>query len=132
MNKLGTVMIIDDEDIDQRQYLRILQRSGMTEDILQFAYADDALQWLETHRARRIDLILLDINMPRMNGFQFLDALDALDDFPNVNIIMMLTTSLAPQDQEKANAHKFVKGFLSKPLIQDHLVHAARLLSGTV
>ena len=128
MQDLGTVMIIDDEDIDQRQYRRLLKRSGRASDILQFSYADEALHWLQTHPQLSVDVIFLDINMPRMNGFEFLEALKAEANMLNFGIILMLTTSLAPKDKTQAMAHPLVRGFLNKPLTQAHLDEAYRLL----
>lgn len=128
MQDLGTVMIIDDEDIDQKQYRRLLQRSGRATDILQFRYADEALRWLQTHHHTAVNVIFLDINMPRMNGFEFLDALKAEPRILNLRIILMLTTSLAPKDKARAMANPLVRGFLNKPLTLAHLDEAYRLL----
>jgi CheY-like chemotaxis protein len=129
MTDLGTVMIIDDEEIDQRHYKRLLTRSGRAVEIIQFTYADVALNWIETNQDRRIDVVFLDINMPRMNGFEFLDALQTQDAPTNLNIIMMLTTSLAPRDRARAQAHPLVRGFMNKPLTDAHLDEASRLLA---
>lgn len=128
MHDLGTVMIIDDEDIDQKQYRRVLLRSGRVSDIIQFSYADEALDWIKQQSDLAVDVVFLDINMPRMNGFEFLDALasEALQFKPR--IILMLTTSLAPKDRVRAMAHPLVSGFLNKPLTAAHLDEASRLL----
>ncbi len=128
MSDLGTVMIIDDEDIDQKQYRRLLERSGRADEIVQFSYADEALVWLKSHTGKPVDVIFLDVNMPRMNGFEFLEAVSAELDPPNLRIILMLTTSLAPKDKTRAMAHPLVKGFFNKPLTSLHLDEAYRLL----
>lgn len=128
MRDLGTVMIIDDEDIDQKQYHRLLTRSGRTEKIIQFSYADEALEWLKENGETPVDVIFLDINMPRMNGFEFLEALEHEPRTVKPRIILMLTTSLAPKDQERASTHPLVRGFFSKPLTSNHLEDASRLL----
>ncbi len=129
MTQLGTVMIIDDEEIDQRQYKRILQRSGLVEQVLQFSYADEALAWLLENRDRKIDLIFLDINMPRMNGFDFLRR--ASNELPMLQaaVVVMLTTSLNPADREQAEQYPMVKGFFSKPLTMDLLSEAISFVS---
>lgn len=127
-HSLGTVMIIDDEEIDQRQYKRLLTRSEMTRDIIQFTYADEALEWLERTPEAKIDLILLDVNIPRMNGFEFLDAIG--ERFPEkpLAVIIMLTTSLDPTDRDRAFSYKPVRGFFSKPLTREQLDEAVLLL----
>lgn len=128
MHDLGTVMIIDDEDIDQKQYKRLLLRSGRVSDIIQFSYADAALEWIKQQTDLHVDVVLLDINMPRMNGFEFLEALAAEDLHFKPRILLMLTTSLAPKDRVRAMAHPLVRGFLNKPLTHAHLDEASRLL----
>lgn len=126
--RLGTVLVIDDEDIDQRQYKRILERSGLTDEIIQFTYADEALAWLVTHPEKRVDLIFLDVNIPRMTGIEFLaEASRQLPDF-SAPVIIMLTTSLNPMDRENALAFGPVRGFFNKPLTPAHLLDAARIL----
>lgn len=126
--RLGRVMIIDDEDIDQRQYRRLIERSGMAREIIQFTYADEALDWLKSTPDGDIDLIFLDVNIPRMNGFQFLEAAqEHWGDTPPA-VIVMLTTSLAAADRDRAHNFKAVRGFFSKPLTRGHLDEAATLL----
>ncbi|THH38802.1 response regulator [Aliishimia ponticola] len=125
---LGTVMVIDDEELDQRQYRRILSRSGLTRDIIQFTYADEALEWLLSSPDPAPDLILLDINIPRMNGFEFLAALKNAVGEPSSPVIIMLTTSLSPDDQARASAFASVRGYFHKPLTEAHLAEAVEIL----
>lgn len=126
---LGRVMLIDDEKIDQMMYKRILVRSGMTQDIIGFVYAQDALNYLSDPTSEKIDLILLDINMPSMNGFEFLEAAEQvlnLDD--GIPVVMMLTTSLSPDDQKRAAQYSAVKAYANKPLAAQHLDIAATIM----
>ena len=124
-------MLIDDEEIDQRHYRRILSRSGVVDEIHSFTMAPDALDFLRS-ATRKIDVIFLDINMPRMNGFEFLEraSTELGDEFTDV-VIIMLTTSLDPKDREKAARYQVVRDFLNKPLSIDHVQQVAKLLAET-
>lgn len=114
---VGTVMVIDDDQIDQMMYARIIRRSGVVESILQFSLATDALEYLRRPDCEEIDLIVLDINMPMMNGFEFLEA--ATKEFGGSftkAVVIMLTTSINPEDIARAKSFGVVKDFVSKPL----------------
>ncbi|MEP5731934.1 MAG: response regulator [Sulfitobacter sp.] len=122
-------ILIDDEEIDQRQYNRILKKSGMVGEVLTFTYADDALEYLKSHPGLCVDVIFLDINMPRMNGFEFLEAATAEfgDTFAKI-VVAMLTTSLNPDDRARAEGFDVVRDFINKPLTVEHVVSISALL----
>ncbi|WP_324671407.1 response regulator [Hymenobacter sp. GOD-10R] len=66
------------------------------------------------------DLILLDLNMPVMDGWEFLDAFSALQ-LPKEVCVCVLTSSIHPEDIEKSRGYKAVKGYFTKPLDGDAL-----------
>lgn len=127
---IPVAMIIDDETFDQKMYQRLIDRSGLVEKTLSFTAADHAFAYLKANPEEQIDLILLDINMPRMNGFEFLDAAtrDLGPNFAKVCIVM-LTTSLDPNDRDRAMQYDFVRDFLRKPLTLDDLTRLAELIA---
>ena len=122
-------MLIDDEEIDQKQYRRVLERSGIVQNVMSFFYADEALEYLKLNPDFTVDVVFLDINMPRMNGFQFLETVanELEREFAHV-VIVMITTSLDPQDRERAAKFDIVRDFINKPLDVEHVRHAAQLL----
>ena len=113
---IGTVMLIDDEEVDQMLYSRIVERSKHADDIISFLDAEKALDYLASEDQPRPDLILLDINMPNMNGFDFLDRLDERTGDDVAPVIFLLTTSFDPRDRARAGEYGLVRGFVQKPL----------------
>ncbi len=127
--KLGRVMLIDDEEVDQMMYTRILLRSGLTDDVISFTSASDALEYLTDPNQPPVDLILLDINMPRMSGFEFLEAVrERIGLSFSIPIVMMLTTSLNPKDKQRAAEYAIVKAYVNKPLEPADLGKAVDIL----
>ena len=127
MKMIETLMVIDDDHVDQILYARIAERAGVVGKLLPFFLAQDALDYLVAGTDPQPDLILLDINMPVMDGFEFLDAATAQlgEDF--CPIVIMLTTSIDPRDKSRAEALAVVKDFLNKPLTEQILRELAAL-----
>lgn len=111
------VMMVDDNDNDLLFTRLILQRSGVGYDILGFERAAEALEHLRSTPDHGVAIILLDINMPVMNGFEFLEAFEALTPAQRGDaVVLMLSSSADPTDRERASRHACVKGYLTKPL----------------
>ncbi len=119
---IGHLMLIDDNDIDHTLYRRLIDKSGLVENVHCFTMATDALAYLNERVHPKIDVILLDINMPRMNGFEFLDEATRLfgSDFARITVVM-LTTSLSEQDRVRADRYEVVRDYIHKPLELSHL-----------
>ena len=123
--KLNCVLLIDDDEATNFLHKLVIQRSGYAEEIVAYQNAEEALSYLGTEKSGRYpqpDLIFLDINMPRMNGWEFMDAYAGLSEEQRGKVVvMMLTTSLNPDDKEKANGIENITGFLTKPLTKQML-----------
>lgn len=124
------VLMIDDNENDLLFTRIALQRCGVDYEIRGVERAQEALNLLATDPAHGIDLILLDINMPVMDGFGFLRAFEALPAEQRGHIVVvMLSSSSDPVDRARAAGHACVRGFLNKPLDKAaaaNLIHMVR------
>ncbi len=114
---MKTVMLIDDSEADLLFSRIIVSRSGVCDDVLEFDCASNALEHLQAPAGLDVDMILLDINMPGMDGFQFLQAYQQLQrTHPARAIVVMLTSSPDPRDREQAESFDCVRGYVVKPI----------------
>jgi CheY-like chemotaxis protein len=119
------VMIIDDTYVDRYVAERNLIKYGISEEVISKESAKAGLQYLracESDPASLPQLIFLDIRMPEMDGFGFLQEYEKLPDAVKTNcVVMMLSTSLNPEDHEKVRDNKYVSRFLNKPLDKEKI-----------
>lgn len=123
---LSTVLLVEDDKVTNMMHMRLIKRSGLIRNV---DIATDGLAALEYLQARRDaglpapELILLDINMPRMDGFEFLQDFAAVSAayVPVRPMIIMLSTSVLRADQERAAADPHVYRFMGKPMGTDDI-----------
>ena len=114
MRSFDRIYLVDDDKIFLLTAQFSLKRVFPDADIQSFKNAEEALAVL---RKQQPDLMLLDLNMPVMNGWAFLDALSqslgaSAIDFP----IYIVSSSIDPEDSQRAKTNPLVKGFVEKPL----------------
>jgi len=115
-----SVLVAEDNVVNQRLIARLLQKRGHTVVLAQNGL--EALKMLGNSDHPQPELILLDINMPKMNGWEFLEAYKKLDrEEKNKKIVMILTTSMNPEDKTKAGQSLDVSEFNIKPLTPEML-----------
>lgn len=111
------VMLIDDSDADLLFTRIVIERSGGGWEVIGFEEARAALDYLQAPQSQPVDLILLDINMPGMNGFEFLAAYEQLRDAHQARaVVVMLTSSPDPGDRARALSFEAVRGYVTKPI----------------
>lgn len=123
--KLNSILLVDDDDTVNFFNEFLLKELNVSEEIVVKENGEEALDFLKTRESKEAlfpDLIFLDINMPVMDGFEFLEAYRNanLEDKTNA-LIVMLTTSLHPKDIERANSYPFISEYVYKPLTQDKI-----------
>lgn len=120
------VMVIEDTHIDRVIAERSMIKYSFAAEVVLKESVRTALEYLLSFTEDNIEkipqLILLDINMPELNGFDFLDEFEKLPGIIQNNCtIMMLTTSQANEDYKKATSYKCVQDYINKPLDKEKL-----------
>lgn len=123
MAKLKCIMLVDDDEVTNFINSEIIEEMNITEKIEVCTNGQEALDFFEkTNPTPDVcdlpELIFLDINMPVMNGFEFLKAFKSkYGQCRNSVIITMLTTSLRSEDMQQARDFEdVVNGYIEKPL----------------
>jgi CheY-like chemotaxis protein len=118
--KLNCILLIDDDRATNFINERVIKKLDCTKRIVTVYNGAEALEFLsieENGNLLQPDLIFLDINMPVMDGWEFLEHYRKLHEDKKAKVVLlMLTTSLNPDDVKKANRIEEVKGFKNKPL----------------
>ena len=113
------VLIVDDDKMIKLVHKMMVVKSGLSTEPLVFDEGKSAYDFLEAqHTDFDNYLILLDINMPIMNGWDFLDAIQGKE-FVNKLQVVMVTSSVDAGDRNKANEYPQILDFLEKPLKVD-------------
>lgn len=124
MKKLNMIMLIDDDTITNFLNEMLINELAITKKLIVTTDGNKALEEIKAHQNEGVlpDLILLDVNMPVLNGFEFLKKYNELH-FQNKEspLIVMLTTSLNEGDKNKAKKLN-VKDYLSKPLTKENML----------
>lgn len=111
------ILLIDDDDVFNFVHKRIIERIEMGVEVVVMDSCRLALDYLSTSNLVMPDFIFLDINMPEMNGFDFLDAASSLpDEVQSEMRVVFVTSSLNEADVTKAQSYPMVIGFQDKPL----------------
>ena len=115
-------MLIDD-NIHSNYFNEIkLEQNNACDKITIFMNGKEALDYLITNKETDVDLILLDINMPVMNGWQFLSNIERVWRGIDKSIpIFILSSSVNTYDKQKSAEYESVKGFINKPLNDNDL-----------
>ncbi len=110
------VLIIDDDEVVVFIQRKMMTTHDITDAPKVFKRALPALTYIEENQDEDLEyLILLDINMPGMSGWEFLDELKKKPDSERYHVIMV-TSSVEERDKKKASKYKNVREFLEKPI----------------
>ena len=123
MDSKINLLVIDDDDINIFIIKKIVEKTGYNVDMTAKTNGQLAIDYVKEiiDTPNFPNLILIDINMPVLNGWEFIEAYELLGNTRKVDMYM-LSSSVYENDIEKAKSYKTVKGFISKPLSIDRLI----------
>lgn len=123
--KINCVLLVDDDGGTNFINKLILEKTSFAKRIETVLNGKEALDFIKNNRKNDHTeqlLVFLDINMPVMDGWRFIEAFQELSNEQKTNItIIMLSASLNPADKQKADNYSEISGFYSKPLSVDTL-----------
>ena len=109
------ILLVEDDEVDVMNVQRAFERNHMTSALFIAGNGIEALEMLRSNRIpKQRRLILLDLNMPKMNGIEFLEELRADPELSSTPVVVLTTSN---DDQDKLDAFNFnVAGYLLKPV----------------
>ena len=118
MQRVVNILLVEDDVLDQMEVKRTLERKNILYRIKIAKNGEEALQLLEDTSSEvfsgKPDIILLDLNMPKMNGFEFLSKIKTNDEWKDIKVFVLTTSD---EREDKVAASKLgISGFITKPL----------------
>jgi len=114
-DRVLNILLVEDDEVDVMNVRRAFERNNVSNPLFVAGNGLEALEMLRGDRLpRERRLILLDLNMPKMNGIEFLEALRADPELASTPVVVLTTSN---DDQDKIDAYNFnVAGYLLKPV----------------
>jgi CheY-like chemotaxis protein len=118
------ILLIEDDQVDMMRVTRALKEIHVTNQIVHRENGEDALNYLRDENSDKPCLILLDLNMPIMNGIEFLRAVKKDEGLRRIPVVVLTTSD---DQQDKLNSFNFgVAGYVTKPVDYRQFVEVMR------
>ena len=120
------IMLVEDDTVDAMTVKRALKDLKVVNDVVHVTNGEEALAYLNDFNNTRPCIILLDINMPKMNGIEFLKATKDVEDFSAIPVVMLTTST---NDRDIVNSFHFnVAGYMVKPVDYKQFVETIKTI----
>ncbi|ABZ93568.1 Receiver protein of a two-component response regulator [Leptospira biflexa serovar Patoc strain 'Patoc 1 (Ames)'] len=125
MNFPNRFLLVDDDPVNNVLTKLTIKRTFNSVEIIDFTEPDEALAFIkeECENSPTPSLLLLDINMPSLSGWEVLERLSEIEGaVKKYFVIFMLSSSVDPSDRDRAQKNPIVTGYFEKPLLQEQLL----------
>jgi CheY-like chemotaxis protein len=127
MRNLRPILLVEDDSVDAMTVKRAFSELKVTNELVRKINGEEAIEYLKTHTDKKPCVILLDLNMPKMNGIEFLRVAKADSELRQIPVVVLTTSK---EDRDKVETFKFsVAGYIVKPVDYRKFVDAMRVLN---
>ena len=127
MNDKGPILLVEDDKVDAMTVKRALKDIKVTNPLYQVSNGEEALEFLRNKANPRPGIILLDLNMPRMNGIEFLNIAKNDEDLRAIPVIVLTTSQ---EERDRTDSFKLsVAGYMIKPVDYLQFVEVMRAIN---
>lgn len=127
MQNTRPILLVEDDDVDAMTTQRALNDLKVTNKLVHKPDGEDALEYLQNNGDQKPCVILLDLNMPRMNGFEFLKIAKADNDLKKIPVVVLTTSEADENIVESFELN--VAGYIVKPVNYQQFVEAIRMIN---
>jgi CheY-like chemotaxis protein len=127
MRNLRSILLVEDDSVDAMTVKRAFGELKVKNELIRAINGEAALNYLREHLDQKPCVILLDLNMPKMNGIEFLKVMKAEDELRPIPVVVLTTSK---DDRDKMESFKAcVAGYIVKPVDYRKFVEAMKILN---
>ena len=127
MKNLKPILLAEDDTVDAMTVKRAFKELNVTNPLMHRLNGEEALNYLRGNGNEKPCVILLDLNMPKMNGIEFLKVVKTDSEFKKIPVIVLTTSK---DDQDKMDSFELsVAGYIVKPVDYKKFVEAMRIIN---
>jgi CheY-like chemotaxis protein len=125
MSHFQTILLIDDDSISNFITEKLILREDFAQQVISFLSAEAALTYLKNQQQQQLpapDIIFLDLNMPEMDGWEFMNEFKKFPpEFTAPSRVFMLSSAVDSKDIVQARTMEEIEDFISKPLTKEDM-----------